>query len=132
MTKTLAKLFGVIFIIVGILGFISNPIVGGMGFFQANGAHNVVHILLGLVLLLASGTEAKAAVWLKIIGIVYLVVAILGFAMMPAMSMSTDLLGFIKINNADNWLHVVLGLVVFFSGFAGGKTMTASGTGSQM
>ena len=117
MTKTLAKIFGVVFLLVGVLGFISNPIVGTAGFFHANVAHDLVHILLGIVLLLGSKTPAKAALWLKIVGVVYLVVALLGFFMTPAMGM-TNLLGFVGINGADNWLHVVLGVVLFLCGFA--------------
>lgn len=128
MTKTLAKVFGWVFILVGVLGFFGNPIVGQMGLFHANVAHNIVHLLLGIILLLASGTEAKAALWLKIVGVVYLLVAILGFLMTPAMG-TTNLLGFVEINGADNWLHVVLGVVVFLSGFAGGKNMAS---GAQM
>ena len=128
MTKTFAKLFGWIFIIVGVLGFISNPIVGAMGYFHANIAHNIVHIVLGLVLLMMSKSEEQAALWLKIVGVVYLLVAILGFVMpMDAMG-TTNLLGFISINGADNWLHVVLGIVIFFCGFAGGKKAMPAGT----
>ena len=117
MTKTLAKVFGVVFLLVGVLGFVSNPIVGQVGFFHANVAHDLVHILLGIVLLACSKNGAQAATWLKIVGIVYLVVALLGFIMTPYMGM-TNLLGFVSINGADNWLHVVLGVVLFLSGFA--------------
>ena len=118
MTKTLAKVFGVVFLLVGVLGFISNPIVGQTGFFHANVAHDLVHILLGIVLLAFSKNGMQAATCLKVVGIVYLVVALLGFIMMPGMNMTTNLLGFVSINGADNWLHIVLGVVLFLSGFA--------------
>ena len=129
MTKKLAKVLGVVFILVGVLGFFSNPIVGAMGFFHANVLHSIVHIALGLILVLC-GTEEKSSLWLKIVGIVYLLVAILGFFMMKGM-MTTSILG-VEVNGADNWLHLVLALVVFFSGFAGGKSVAAGSTGSQM
>ncbi len=125
MAKKLAKILGVVFIVVGILGFISNPIVGAMGFFHANFMHNLVHIILGLILVMC-GTEEKSSLWLKIVGVVYLLVAILGF-MMTSGGMVSSILG-IEINSADNWLHLVLALVVFYAGFSGGKMMTG---GSQ-
>ena len=124
MTKTLAKWFGWILIIVGILGFFSNPLIGNVGYFHANGAHDIVHLLLGVIFLLAAKTEASAALWLKIIGIVTIIVAILGF-----MSSSDMILGFIATNAAANWLHAVLGIVFFLCGFSGGKKMA---TGAQM
>jgi hypothetical protein len=116
MTKTLAKLFGWILIIVGALGFIANPLVGMTGYFHANGAHNVVHIVLGLVLVLAAKSAEKGALWLKVVGVVAVLVAILGF-----MSTTGTILGFIETNAAANWLHLVLGVVFFLSGFSGGK-----------
>ena len=118
MTKTLAKIFGVVFVLVGLLGFVMNPIVGQVGFFHANVAHDLVHLLLGIVLLVCSKNGQQAATWLKIVGVVYLVVALLGFLMpMDGMGM-TNLLGFVSINGADNYLHLVLGIVIFLCGFA--------------
>ena len=125
MTKTYAKLFGWILIIVGILGFITNPIIGMTGYFHANAAHNVVHLLLGVIFLFAAKTEEKAALWLKILGVVTIIVAILGF-----MSGTNTILGFIETNAAANWLHAILGIVFFLCGFAGGKKAMA--TGAQM
>jgi uncharacterized membrane protein len=130
MAKTLAKVFGWVFILVGVLGFFGNPIVGAMGYFHANIAHDFVHILLGVVLLVTSSTEDKAALWLKIVGVVYLVIAILGFLITPAMGIA-NLLGFVEINHADNWLHVVLGIVILLAGFADGM-MTDSRSRVQM
>lgn len=118
MTKKLAKIFGAVFILVGILGFIPNPIVGANGFFHTNLVHDLVHVLLGLALLLMSKTGEQAAKWLKIIGVVYLLVAVLGFLMMPAMDTTTSLLGLVAINGADNWLHIVLAFVLIVSGYA--------------
>lgn len=112
--------------LIGVLGFFSNPIVGHMGFFHADTMHNIVHIVLGLVLLMAAGSDAKASRWLKIVGVVYLLVAVLGFMMTPAMG-EAKLLGLVEVNGADNWLHAVLGIVLFFAGMAGKKDMGASG-----
>jgi hypothetical protein len=40
--RNAAILFGVVFILVGILGYIPNPIVGPTGLFATNSLHNVI------------------------------------------------------------------------------------------
>jgi hypothetical protein len=51
MAKTLALVFGVVFVVAGILGFIPNPIVGRDALFHTNAVHNLVHLIIGAVLL---------------------------------------------------------------------------------
>jgi hypothetical protein len=59
--------------------------------------------------------------WLTILGVVYLIVAVLGFLLAPGSGM---LLGLIEANDADHWLHIVLGVVLILAGMAGkGKMM---------
>jgi len=117
MAKTWAIIFGVVFVIVGLLGFIGGAgIVGPTGIFQTNALHDWVHFLSGLIFLIVAFASARSsAAVLKVFGIVYLLVAILGFVA-PSF-MSQLLLG----NMADNWLHVVLGIVITWVGFAAGK-----------
>ncbi|MES3031497.1 MAG: DUF4383 domain-containing protein [Patescibacteria group bacterium] len=112
MAKKSALVFGIIFILVGILGFFENPIVGMDSLFVTDVIHNLVHLIIGIILLVISlKSPAKSAVALKIFGIIYLVLAIIGF-----FSGST-LLGLVAINSADNWLHLVLGIVITALGF---------------
>lgn len=119
MAKKLAILFGVVFVLVGILGFVSNPLVGPTGIFETDMMHNLVHILFGLILLVVAFAAAgKSALWLKILGVVYLVLAVLGFV---TVSSGGELLGLVHTNGADHWLHVVLGVVLLVAGFAGKK-----------
>jgi hypothetical protein len=120
MAKKSALVFGIIFIIVGILGFISNPIIGVDGYFHADTVHNIVHLLIGIILaLVASKASDKSGATLKIVGVVYLLVAVLGFVS------GTSVLGIFEVNTADNWLHVVLGVVILALGFAGGRGSVA-------
>lgn len=123
MAKTLAMVFGVVFVIVGVLGFIDNPIVGMAGLFQTNTLHDLVHLLIGVVLVIvAMSAPAKSSMWLKIFGVIYLLLAVLGFLTIP---MGGMLLGLVTTNMADHWLHVVLGVVLLIAGFAtSNKTMT--------
>lgn len=115
MAKTLAIIFGIIFVLVGILGFIGNPLVGMGAFFAANMLHNLVHLVIGLVLLgVAFWSPAQSALWLKIMGWVYLVVAVLGFLLVSG---TGDLLGLVTVNAADDWLHLVLAIILLVVGY---------------
>ena len=117
-TKTAALLFGVIFLAVGLLGFISNPIVGDdhNAIFHIDTTHNMVHIASGvLFLLVALAAPARAGAFLKIFGLVYLALGIYGFITIGDSGMTT-LLGFLPVNGADNYLHIGLGILIFLSG----------------
>ncbi|MDX8128049.1 MULTISPECIES: hypothetical protein [Methylomonas] len=48
----MAIIFGLTFVVVGLMGFVENPIASESGFFQANWAHNQVHLITGVVFLL--------------------------------------------------------------------------------
>lgn len=115
MAKTLAYVFGIIFVIVGLLGlFVPNPLIGSgaAAFFATNTLHDSVHLVIGLVLLaVAIWCPRVSSLWLKIIGAIYLVLAILGFAV------AGPIAG-VMLNDADNWLHVVLGLVLLIAGLS--------------
>ena len=53
-TRTVSLLFGCIFVAVGLLGFIPNPLVATDGIFAVNGIHNMVHIITGGVFLIGA------------------------------------------------------------------------------
>lgn len=112
--KTAALVIGIVFIAVGILGFIPNPLVSPTGLFAVNTMHNLVHLISGIVLL-AGLYSFGASLALKIVGIVYALVAILGFFIVGEDGM---MLGMIHVNDADKWLHVVLAVVILLAGFA--------------
>jgi len=125
MAKTLAIVFGIVFVLVGILGFMNSGIAGEMGIFQTNTVHDIVHLLFGLILLVVAFTAPmKSAAWLKILGAVYLVLAVLGFLLIPS---GGTLLGLVLMNGNDHWLHAVLGIVLVLAGVMGGNKSGASG-----
>src|SRR5205814_4647827 len=126
MAKTLGMLFGVVFLAVGILRFVPavTSDVNGMpmllGIFHVNTAHNFVHIASGVVFLLCGMAGPGASrTFFKIFGVVYALVAILGFY--PD---GTMLLGFLSNNVAVTWLHVVLALAMLYLGFGTRDTAT--------
>jgi hypothetical protein len=110
--KTAGIVIGAVFIVVGIVGFIPNPLVSSSGLLAVNTAHNLVHLLGGAAILACALTGIATALSLKIFGAAYAVVAILGFWMHGNL-----LLGFIRVNHADHWLHVLLAIVVLAAGF---------------
>ena len=120
MAKTFGMLFGIVFLTVGILGFVPGVTTTGadgmpmlLGIFMVNTAHSFVHIASGVVFLLASMSGGGAArLWFQIFGLVYAVVAVLGF-----MTPNGVLLGLISNNPADTWLHVVLAVAMLAIGF---------------
>ncbi|MEN3368197.1 MAG: hypothetical protein V7609_340 [Verrucomicrobiota bacterium] len=115
MVKSAAVLFGVVFLLVGILGFVPAVTKDQMllGIFHVNAAHNVVHLLSGAIALFAGMTSAGAArVYFRIFGVVYGLVAVMGFMMGD-----TLLLGLISNNTADTWLHVGIAAVSLLLGF---------------
>jgi uncharacterized protein DUF4383 len=127
MVKSAAILFGLVFLVVGILGFVpaATPVTDGMpmllGIFHVNAAHNVVHLASGIVFLLCGLAGAGASrAFFKIFGIVYAIVAIWGFV-----AGNGNTLFVVSNNPAVTWLHVVLALAMLFLGFGTRDTATA-------
>jgi hypothetical protein len=115
MIKAVANLFGIIFLIVGILGFIPGITHDGhlLGIFHVNAAHNIVHIFSGVAALAAAAVSVRAAQnYFRIFGLIYGLVAVLGF-----FAGNQPVLGIIANNTADNWLHVAIALVALAVGF---------------
>ena len=115
MVKSAAVLFGIVFLLVGILGFVPAVTKDEMllGIFHVNAAHNVVHLLSGAVALFAGMTSLGAArIYFRIFGLVYGLVAVMGFFVGDGM-----LLGLISNNAAVTWLHVVIAAVSLLLGF---------------
>ncbi|HZI54161.1 MAG TPA: DUF4383 domain-containing protein [Chitinophagaceae bacterium] len=125
--KTAALIIGVIFIAVGLLGFIDNPIIANsdQAIFHADTTHSIVHIVSGvLFVLIAMAAPASAGTFLVIFGIVYLVIGILGVTSIGDAGM-TKVLGFLHVNAADNYLHIALGIVIALAGIATRKRAVA-------
>ena len=123
MVKTAAILFGVVFLLIGILGFVPAVTKDQMllGIFHVNAAHNCVHLLSGVVALFAGMTSAGAARWyFRIFGLVYGLVAVMGFFVGDGM-----LLGLISNNTAVTWLHVGIAAVSLILGFMPASAETA-------
>ncbi len=117
MLKKAVMILGVVFILVGLLGFVNNPV---LGLFSVNALHNVVHLASGLVLVFAATrSEDAAQMAAKVLGVVYALVTVLGFVAFDLMN------SLLNLNSTDNYLHILLTLVLLYLGF-GTKKMQSS------
>jgi hypothetical protein len=117
LNKTVALVFGIVFLLVGVLGYVPALTPGGalLGIFMVHGLHNVVHLLFG-VLGLAAAFTGLSMLYNRVAGIIYLAIGVLGF--FPFLVPNGMLLGLVMINTADNFLHLAIGLVLAVVGFA--------------
>lgn len=114
LVKMLTWILGIVLLLIGILGFIlPSPL---FGLFEVDMVHNIVHILSGVVAIIAVSTsESYARLFLIVFGIIYGVVTILGF------TMGGDILGLFHANTADNYLHAGISLACLAVGFGSKK-----------
>jgi hypothetical protein len=115
--KTASLVMGFTFIAVGLLGFVPNPVIYDSqdAIFHADAVHSSVHIVSGILFLaFALGAAAHAPIFMKVFGIVYFLLGVMGIVTMGDDGM-TRLLGFLHVNGPDNFLHIALGIVIFLA-----------------
>lgn len=115
-----ALAFGAVFVVVGLAGFLvsgDHPAIGTtggalLGLFQVNVLHNVVHLLIGVVLIAAGlRGDGPARTANRVFGVLYLVLFAAGLLLV-----GTDL-NLVALNMSDNILHLVLGVALAGVGF---------------
>lgn len=124
MSKTLVMVLGVVFVLIGIWGFFTSDNML-LGMFEVDTVHNMVHLLSGvLALAMAAMGESSAKLYGKIFGVVYALVTVLGFVMPDQ-----KLLGLMQVNLNDNYLHLVLAVVLLWIGFSRSSQPMSSNSG---
>lgn len=117
--QRVAQIFGWVFLAVGVLGFFASGMSMDadmetaprlLGLFPVNVLHNLVHILFGVWGILAARTFGGARTYAQAAGVIYIVLAVLGFVI-------PETFGLIPIGGNDIWLHAVLGVVLAAVGF---------------
>ncbi|MEV7647077.1 DUF4383 domain-containing protein [Arthrobacter sp. NPDC089319] len=120
-----AMIFGAVFLLVGILGFIpgitsnyDQMMAAGhhseamlLGVFQVSILHNIVHLLFGIAGLVLARTIPGARNYLVWGGVIYLVLWLYGLFIDQQSTAN-----FVPLNSADNWLHLILGVVMLALG----------------
>jgi hypothetical protein len=138
--QTMATLVAAVFLVVGVLGFIpgittdyDTMTFGGhdseamlLGIFQVSVLHNVVHLLLGAVGLVAARTFSGARAFLIGGGIVYAVLWIYGLVIDQESTAN-----FVPLNTADNWLHLIIAVGMIALGLLFGGRPTTRTTASN-
>ena len=128
-----AQLFGIVFLIVAIVGFIPGITTNydGLTTFDGTGAEifgifgvnlleNLVHLLYAIAGFLAASSVVASRAYFVWGGVIYLVVWIYGLVI--DLSSSANFLG---VNAAANWLHFILGVAMVGIGFLLGRERAA-------
>jgi hypothetical protein len=130
-------LVGGLLVIAGIIGFFyeasfdtgaSIKSKDVFGILAVNGWHNILHIAIGAVLLLAAGTAARAAA--LAVGVLWIVLSILGFIAtgeggIGFVAIDDHLIKLVPVNHGDNFLHLILGIAGVLAAYASRATRRA-------
>jgi hypothetical protein len=137
--QSYAWLFGVVFLLVGVLGFIPgittnygdmsfaghNSDAELLGIFQTSILHNIVHLLFGIAGIAMSRTWDGARTYLLGGGVIYVVLWIYGLVVGPESGAN-----FVPVNTADDWLHLVLAVGLIGGGVLLSRNRATTPTGA--
>jgi hypothetical protein len=123
LVQRFAQVFGAIYLLVGIMGFIPPLLTGKtpdssfmgllLGLFYVNWLHSLTHLLIGVVGLATYRSLPAAKAYTLAIGVAYAVLFVLGLVFGV-----TFLGGLLPLNGWDNVLHLLTALAAFGAYFA--------------
>ena len=132
-TRQFALVLGLGFVVAGIAGFFPTPATPPEGLTQTHGfghalgilpvntLHNAVHLLFGLLGILASrGMLMNARAFCQLVAVAYALLAVLG--LLPA---TQTTFGLIPIYGADVWLHAIIAAAAAYFGFVANEPVAA-------
>ena len=113
MAKTVCKILGIVFLLVGVAGFASPELLGA----HLSPPHNVVHIVSGVVALYFgfAGPLSGAKIFSLVFGLVYLGLGICGLAFGTGAE-HLWIVGPLHLGQVDHGIHMLLGLAFLAGG----------------
>lgn len=135
-TRTFALIFGIVFLLAGVSGFIPgllHEVPAGaphltvetgyglvLGLLPVNVLHNLVHVLFGVLGIIAFAGVFSSRLYAQIVAVSYGLLVLLG--LLPA---TNTLFGLVPIWGNDVWLHLALGAIAAYFGFRGSSEIVA-------
>jgi uncharacterized membrane protein HdeD (DUF308 family) len=114
MAKTVCKILGVVFLLVGVCGFFAPHLLGA----HLTPTHNIVHLISGAAALYLgfAGSLSGARTFCLAFGVVYLALGFLGLFVLgdPANDRIWHVLG-LELGSRDHFINILLG-VIFLAG----------------
>ena len=132
--QKMATLFGVVFLLITVLGFIpgitedtdrlftfGEPGALLVGIFGINVVENIIHLLFGIAGLALARTHAGARSYFLGGGVIYVLVGVL--YLIVGHETALNVMG---VNSESDYLHLVLGVIMLLFGFALGRATTVT------
>lgn len=116
MAKTICTFLGIVFILVGLIGFAKHDLLGA----HLSSAHNIIHLVSGAIALYLGlkGSLSAAKMFCIIFGIVYLLLGIVGFLLgKDPGKMFAVFPGTLDLGTMDHIIHLALGIIFLIGGF---------------
>jgi Domain of unknown function (DUF4383) len=120
MAKTVCKILGVVFLLVGVAGFAAPTLLGA----HLTPPHNVIHIVSGVVALYFgfAGSLSGAKGFCLVFGLLYLALGLVGMVRGDAANDRMLQLGPLMFGTADHGIHLLLGAIFLAGGLFTKKT----------
>ena len=126
-TRYFALIFGIMYLIVGIAGFIPglmthnnmpdmavNTLSGRLfGLFPVNLLHTLIHLLIGLWGILVWRSFMASRIYAQSVAVIFAVLTVLGI--IPGLN---TLFGLIPLFGHDVWLHLITTIIAAYFGFS--------------
>lgn len=138
-TRYFALVMGIVFLAVGILGFVpglvSEPAAEGglaveaghgalLGLFPVNILHNLVHLAFGVWGVVVWKSFGASRAYARSVAIIYAILAVMG--LIPGLS---TVFGLVPLYGNDIWLHALIAVVAAYFGYASVSTVEHAGEG---
>ncbi|WP_127582274.1 DUF4383 domain-containing protein [Paenibacillus koleovorans] len=122
MVKAYAGVVGVLFLLLGVIGFFMKELFGMIHF---DLTHNIIHLVFGAIGIAAMRTDDNAVRFAKSIGVLYVALGLLGMV-------SPNMFGLMHMENAENVIHLIIGVIGLYLGFTAAQTIQTIKLKSKM